>query len=63
MMFLHQSIPQTRLRFEKMLIGIEDSSDEWEEELEEDDEVGTAGGQRAPKGPEKGEGSKKRPAR
>ncbi|KAI9718196.1 MAG: hypothetical protein M1812_004186 [Candelaria pacifica] len=59
----NESIPQTRLRFEKMLIGMEESSDEWEEDLDEEEEVPAAGGQRAPKVPEKGEGSKKRAAR
>ncbi|KAI9797495.1 MAG: hypothetical protein M1835_000051 [Candelina submexicana] len=56
---------ETRLRFEKMLIGIQDSSDEWEDDLDDDDEqeIVAAVPQRAPKGPEKGEGSKKRAAR
>ncbi|KAI9697274.1 MAG: hypothetical protein M1836_004838 [Candelina mexicana] len=54
---------ETRLRFEKMLIGIQDSSDEWEDDLDDEEEILVTSPQRAPKGPEKGEGSKKRAAR
>lgn len=34
-----QSVPQTRLRFEKKMIGIdpEESADEWEDEVDDDD--------------------------
>lgn len=34
-----QSVPQTRLRFEKKMIGLDpdDSTDEWEDAVDEDD--------------------------
>ena len=69
-----QSIPQTRLRFEKELMGIrpDKSEDEWEDDFDEDDDDagkqdsggGSGGGGSARKEKEKtrdkGEGGRKR---